>query len=86
MKRNVAVGRSKRTLVVTNSSKRCPHDETIAEPPTQRLPKANLQPLLQVKTSGHYALGSELDEEEFHQQERDAGRILRSLGLAVPAL
>ena len=27
-------------------------------------------------TSGHYALGSELDEEEFHQQERDAGRYI----------
>ena len=40
---------------------------------------ANLRPLLQVMKSGQYIVGSELDEEEFRQQERDAGRTLRRL-------
>ena len=76
----VAAGEIKKSLVVAICSKRwCPHDVMMAGPLTKRLHTADLQPLLQVMKSGQYTFGSELDEEEFRQQERDAGRILRTL-------
>ena len=75
-----AVGEIKQSLVVTSCSFRLsPHCVMMEDPLTKRLHKANLQPRLQVVKSGHKTLGSEFDEEEFQQQQREAGRLWQRL-------
>ena len=71
-----AVGETKQSLVAaTCSIRRCPHNVMMADPLTNRLHTANLQPLLLVMNACCCTMGSELDEEEFRQQERGAGRF-----------
>ena len=65
---SIAVGEIKQSLVVANCSIRwCPHNVVITDRMTKRVHNAKFQP--------PHSLGSELDEEEFRQQEREAGRI-----------
>ena len=64
----LSVSEIKQSLVVANCSIRwCPHNVMMADPLTKRVHNAKFQP--------PHSLGSELDEEEFRQQEREAGRI-----------
>ena len=51
----------------------------MADPLTKRLRNANFKPLLQVMKSDHNTLGSELDEEEVRQPERQTGRVLQRM-------